>query len=135
MERGMNRATGTHQERRRSAPRDLDRVAITTQNQIAAAMSSAARTSSSHPPRFARSLLAVKSYASASRCTMVRQPVCRVLGRIHRDNVMAAVRSSDADAGTLTTASPPSKLDASPYRPRVHLARMITRDCHGRRNP
>jgi hypothetical protein len=88
---------------------------------MAAAMSSAARRSSRRHVRFARSLLAVKRYASVWRWTTVLQPLCRSLGRIHPDKVMASSTSSEADPGTRTTASTPLKLSAFPYRPRAQL--------------
>ena len=116
-EPSVNSATGSHHERRRAAVHGPRVVAITTQNHAAAATSSAARTSSIQPDALWRSLLAARMYASVCRWTIVRQPDCAALGRIHPDKVMALVRFSDGDAGTLTTAASPSNRSASPYRP------------------
>ena len=44
-------------------------------------------------------LLALRKYASTSRCTMVRQPLCAAVGWIHASSVMAAPRFSDAELG------------------------------------
>ena len=110
----MNSATGSHQERRRAAVHGLRAVAITTQNHTAAATSSATRRTSIAPERFWTSLLAARMYASVCRWTIVRQPACGALGRIQPDKVMAFVRFSDGDAGTLTTAVSPSNRSASP---------------------
>src|SRR5687767_14702087 len=54
-----------------------------------------------------------------------RQPACGALGRIHPESVIACVRFSDADGGTLTTAPAPSKRSARPCLPFVHVAPLI----------
>ncbi len=65
------------------------------------------------------SLLALRKYASTSRCTMVRQPLCAAVGWIHASSVMAAPRFSDAELATRTRLFTPLKLSAPPQRPAV----------------
>src|SRR5215216_647270 len=56
---------------------------------------------------------------------IVRHPLWSAVGWIHAISVSADVTSSDVDAGTLTRASVPLKLNAPPYLPVTHVAAVI----------
>src|SRR5258706_14502960 len=57
---------------------------------------------------------------------MARQPVGATLGHTHASSVIAFVRSSDAESGTVTRALVPLKLSALPNLPeRVRVAAVM----------
>src|SRR6185437_2688658 len=60
------------------------------------------------------SLLALRKYASTSRCMMVRQPLWVAVGKTHAESVMAVVTLSEAELLTTTRLLTPLKLRALP---------------------
>src|ERR1041385_2128313 len=60
------------------------------------------------------SLLALRKYASTSRCMVVRQPLCVGGGKPHAESVMGVVTLSEAEPLTTTRLLTPLKLRAFP---------------------
>ncbi len=68
------------------------------------------------------SLLPFRKYASGSRCTIVRQPLCAAVGCTQASNVIPVLRFRLVELFTNTRSFTPSKLSALPNRPGTHAA-------------
>src|SRR4029453_19225225 len=67
-------------------------------------------------------LLALRKYASVSRCMIVRPPDWLPAGFTHAASVRPVVTVSEADEATRTRSSTPSNETPLPYLPAAHVA-------------